>query len=135
MPEENQYHLSIQEQDGREMIFFANNTDDFVEVVVTVNGKETKKGQELSEKTRGYAYTPGLRKFIKKRDDGTPIEINSETDEIVAYIFSGKGKYKDEDLDKPTLFRNKLVDSVKFKRNSNEPVQVIKIKNGEYSYS
>ena len=122
------YNLSVINFEGKKVINFANNSKDFVEVIFTIDGKEVKEGRELIQNTKGYAYPPKLEKLVKKTKAGMPLQFNSRGGEVVAYIFAGEGKYKEEDIDKPTFLRHKLVDKIKFKRTSDQPVGVLKVR-------
>ena len=121
------FELSIKEVEGKKVINFANNTKDFVEVVLVINGKETKTWKEFSPEIKGHAYPPKLDKPIKKDKKGNPLEFDPDRDEIIAYVFEGEGKYKEEDIEKPAFLRHKMVDKIIFKRTSNEPIKVIKL--------
>jgi len=123
-----QFIVSIINIEGKRAINFANNSKDFVEVILTIDGKEVKEGKTPDEKTKGYGYPPKLEKPVKKMKDGTLLRFNPRGGEVVAYIFVGDGKYKDDDLEKPTFLRHKLVDKISFKRTSDEPIEIIKIK-------
>lgn len=121
-----QFIISIVNIEGKCAINFANNSKNFVEVVFTIDGKEVKYGKTFDEKIKGYAYPPKLEKLVKKMKDGTPLHFNPHGGEVVAYIFAGEGKYKDEDIDKPTFLRHKLVDKISFKRTGDKPIEIIK---------
>ena len=122
------FELSIKNLDGKKIINFANNIKDFIEVIFTIDDKEVKEGKEISEETKGYAYTPKLEKPVKKMKDNSPLQFNLNGGEVIAYIFEGEGKYKDEDIEKPTFLRNKLVDKISFKRKSNKPIKILKVR-------
>lgn len=122
------YNLSIINLDGKKVINFANNSKDFIEVIFTIDGKEVKEEKDLTQNTKGYAYPPKLEKPVKKTKAGTPLQFNPRGGEVVAYIFAGQGNYKDEDIDKPTFLRHKLVDKISFKRTGDKPIETIKIK-------
>ena len=121
------YNFEIKELNGRKVINFANNSADFVEVIFTIDGMEVKEGKPPDEKTRGYAYPPKLEKPVKKMKDETPLRFNPHGGKVQAYIFAGTGSYKDEDLEKPTFLRHKLVNKISFRRISDEPMQVLEI--------
>lgn len=112
------FKLNIIDIDNQKAINFANNSKDFVEIIFAIDGYEAREGKMLTAKTKGFCYPPKLEKPVKKMESG----------EVVAYIFAGVGKYKDEDLDKPTFLRHQLVSRVKFKRTSSEPVAILKTK-------
>jgi len=114
--------------EGKKTINFANNSKDFVEVIFTIDGKEVKEGKDLSLETKGYAYPPKLEKPVKKTKKGLPLEFSLRGGEVAAYIFAGQGNYKNEDIDKPAFLRHKLVDKVIFKRTSDQPIEILKIK-------
>ena len=122
------FNLSVISLEGKKVINFANNSKEFVEVIFTIDGKETKEGKDLTQNKKGYAYPPKLEKPVKKTKAGTPLVFNPRGGEIIAYIFAGQGNYKDEDIDKPAFLRHKLVDKVSFKRSSDQPVEILKIK-------
>ena len=121
------YKLSIESLEGRKVINFANNSNDFVEVIFTIDDKEVKRGKNISLSTKGYAYPPKLEKTVKKMEDGSFLPFNDNGGEVLAYIFAGHGRYKDEDIEKPAFARHQLVSKVKFKRSSNEPIEILKV--------
>lgn len=121
------FKLSITNLEGKKVINFANNSNDFVEVVFTIDGKEVKRGKDITSITKGYAYPPNLEKTVKKMEDGSLLPFSENGGEVVAYIFGGSGKYKDEDIEKPAFARHQLVSKVKFKRSSNEPIEILKV--------
>jgi len=123
-----EFEISIKNLDGKKVINFANNSKNFVEVIFTINGKEVKNGEKISEDTKGYAYPPKLEKPVKKMKDGSLLQFSPRGGEVIAYIFEGDGKYKDEDIEKPAFLKHKLVDRIIFKRTNDEPIKIIKIK-------
>lgn len=122
------FRLNIKELEGKKVINFVNNSSEFVEVIFTVNGKEVKEGKDLSAEIKGYAYPPKLEKPVKKTKAGTPLQFSPRGGEVVAYIFAGQGSYTAEDIDKPAFLRHKLVDKISFKRTSDQPIEVLKVK-------
>ncbi len=122
------FKLNIIDIDNQKAINFANNSQDFVEVIFAIDGYEAREGKILTAKTKGYCYPPKLEKPVKKMESGERLSFRPSGGEVVAYIFAGVGKYKDEDLDKPTFLRHQLVSRVKFKRTSSEPVAILKTK-------
>ncbi len=48
-------------------------------------------------------------------------------DVVKAFVFVGVGSYKDADLEKPAFLRHKLIDRFRFKRSSDEPVEVLEV--------
>jgi len=123
-----EFEISIKNLDGKKVINFANNTKNFVEVVFAIDGREVKNGEKISEDTKGYAYPPKLEKTVKKMKDGSSLQFSPHGGEVIAYIFEGDGKYKDEDIEKPAFLKHKLVDRIIFKRTNDEPIKIIKIK-------
>jgi hypothetical protein len=122
-----QYELSIIQHEGRRVINFANRGSEFVEVVFALNGREVNEDKELSSEIKGFAYPPRLEKPVKKTKRGTPIILGPRGGEVVAYVFAGDGRYREEDLEKPAFLRHKLVDKIKFKRTSDHPVEVLRV--------
>jgi hypothetical protein len=121
------FSLSLIDIDGQKMINFANHSQQFVEVIFTIDGAEVKNGRKFNLKVRGYAYPPKLEKPVKRMKNDKPLKFKS-SGVIKAYIFAGEGEYKEADLDKPAFSRNKLVSSVKFKRTNNQPLEILEIK-------
>ena len=123
------FKLSIKELDGARVINFMNNSDDFVEVIFTIDDKEVKYGHNYNPDLKGYAYPPKLEKAVKKMKDGTQLPFKwLRSGEIKAYIFTGKGTYYDRDIDNPTFLRHRLVKSIKFKRTDVTPCEILSIK-------
>lgn len=121
------YILTIKQYEDGQFIHFHNMTNEFVEVMFTVNGRDVRKNQIPSSAIRGYGFAPKLDKSVRKRKDGTLVPLR-KGDEIQAFVFSGVGSYKEEDMEKPTFLRHKLVDRFRFKRSSDEPVEVLEMK-------
>jgi len=123
------FKLAITENNGLRVINFANNSEDFVEVIFTIDGKDVKFGFDYRPDIKGYAYPPKLEKEVKKMKDGSPLNFRSlRSGEVKAYIFRGVGKYYEKDLDKPTFLRHRLVNSIKFHRTDEEPCEILIIK-------
>ena len=142
----NQFKVSVLEQDGRKQIDFVNNTDNFVEVVFTIDGKEVKYGNAFAENIRGYCYPPFHHKPIRKmaNEDVLPF---SQSGTVQAYVYGGIGKTIEKDYDVPPFIRFKLgerkYDSARtdidkilrdgsrqkavFKRTSNRPIAFLEI--------
>lgn len=121
------FSLSVIDIDGQKMINFANHSQQFVEVVFTIDGAEVKNGRKFNPKVRGYAYPPKLEKPVKNMKNDKPLKFKS-SGVINAYVFAGEGEYKEADLDKPAFLRNKMVSSVKFKRTNNQPMEILEFK-------
>ncbi len=120
-----EYQLSIIEIEGRKVINFANRSSDFVEVIFAIDGKDVNEGKDVSPEIKGYAYPPRLEKPVKKTKKGVPIVLGPHGGEVYAYVFSGVGRYREEDMEIPTFLRYKLVDTIKFKRTSDQPVEIL----------
>lgn len=120
------FRLDVKEFEGQRVINFANNSSGFVEVIFTVNGKEVKEGKVPDRSTRGYGYPPKLEKPVRKMKDGSPLRIDRHAN-VMAYVFQGNGSYKNEDLEKPTFLRHKLVDRFSFRRTTDEPIAILKM--------
>lgn len=118
------FELTVQTIGDQRVIDFANHSKDFVEVVFTIDGQETKTGETYNPSIKGYAYPPKLHKLIKGMADGSPLPFSEHGGEVAAYIFAGIGQYKPEDIDKPPLLRQKI----SFKRLNDDPATVIKLK-------
>jgi hypothetical protein len=69
-----------------------------------------------------------LEKPVKKLVTGNSLPWGEKGGIVMAYVFEGQGRYKDEDLDKPTFLRNRLVKKIMFKRTSNQPVETLETK-------
>ena len=118
------FRLNIKEVEGKQVINFANDSADFVEVVFTIDGKEVKEGKVPDQSTRGYGYPPKLEKPVKKMKNGLILSI-ARNATIQAFIFPGVGSYKEEDIEKPAFLRHKLVDKFSFRRTADEPIAVL----------
>jgi hypothetical protein len=123
------FKFEVRQNDSGRYIHFVNQTKNFVEVLFTIDGKEIKFGFEPNEDTRGYGYTPGLEKDITKMKDGRPLQFRLLRSGVAkALIFAGVGKYKEEDIDKPTFLRHRLVKKFTFHRTSARPVAELEAK-------
>jgi len=122
-----QYKLDITQKDQNKKIDFANNTNEFVEVVFVIDNKEVKNGQVYSHETRGYCFPPGYNKDIKTMKNGEPLPFGKKGT-VKAYIFEGEGKYKERDYSVPAFISRKM-DGRKaiFKRLANTPTQVLEM--------
>jgi hypothetical protein len=122
------FDLSVTTEEGVSVIDFANNTNDFVEVIFAIDGREVKEGRKMNFSIKGYGYPPKLEKPVKRMRSGESLQFSSKGGEVVAYIFAGEGEYKDNNLEVPTFLRKKIAKKIRFKRISDEPIQVLKIK-------
>lgn len=132
------FELRKMEDGGTQVLDFANHTANFVEVVVAIDGREV----------RGYCYPPYYHKPIRKMRSGEALPFG-QSGRIKAYIYSGMGNFKDEDVDYdvPPFIRLRLNQErfkkeglsldlfskqktnrkVTFKRFSNNPIAVLEI--------
>lgn len=122
------FSLSINYIEGKKVIEFANNSREFVEVVFGIDGKDARHGLRLSPDTKGYGYPPKLEKPVKKLKDGSPLPFSPAGGVVTAQIFGGEGQYRDEDLDMPPFLRHELANKIKFKRTSNQPIEILQVK-------
>lgn len=125
----NQYIISIKDESGVPTINFANNSDQFVEVAFTVNGKDIKTGQAFTESGRGFCYPSHYERNIKQMAGSIRLKAG---DRIKAYVYQGVGKYQEIDFDIPPFIRRKIgqdYESAKkkaiFKRSSNVPARIL----------
>jgi hypothetical protein len=126
--ESDNFSLKMDILDGKRIINFANNSSKFVEVIFTIDSTECLNGQPFKDfRIKGYGYPPKLQKTVKHLMNGNPLPF-SDNGIIRAYIFEGDGKYRDDDIDKPALFRKVLVSRIKFKRNGDTPMETLEIK-------
>lgn len=125
------YKLKILGEKGPRKIDFENASDEFVEVIFVVNGKNLQTNKPCNDKTRGYCYPPGYHKEIKNH-------LLLGHGEVEARVFSGTGKIARDDSNCGPFVRfrvNVLVDDeikkekkVYFKRSSLEPIIILKQK-------
>lgn len=124
-----QYEISIKHDGGDPTINFANNSNEFVEVTFTVNGKDIKTGQSFTESERGFCYPGHYERNIKQMVSYIRLK---EGDQVRAYIYRGVGKYQEIDFDIPPFIRRKIGQDHStakkkaiFKRSTNVPAQVL----------
>ncbi len=127
------FSLSLVSENGNRLVDFSNNTNNFVEVVLDIDGSVIK----------GYCYPPFHHKPIRKLRDGRALPF-SNSGRVRAYIFSGIGQLKnDVDLDVPPWIRRKLyekghistdqiiqqphIQKVIFRRTSLNPIEMLEI--------
>lgn len=132
------FELKTINDGGTQVLDFANNTPNFVEVVVNIDGKEI----------RGYCYPPHHHKPIRKMRDGSRLPF-SKSGRVRAYVYAGIGQYKEEEVDyevppfirfklnqdrfkqeginTDSLIRQRLNRKVTFRRSSNNPIEVLEI--------
>lgn len=123
-----QFQLSLATKDGKRTIKFANNTEDFVEVVFAIDDKEAKEGKPFNKAVRGYAYSPKLEKMVTKTKDGQPLPFKAAGHgNVKAYVYRGNGRNMQEkqNLEVPTFVRRQLTQKVHFERTSDEPLEVL----------
>jgi len=125
------YEISVKNEKGVPTVNFANNTDEFIEIVFTVDGNEIKTGRKYSGGERGYCYPDHYERNIKEMARGIRIENNSE---IKAYIYEGRGRYKETDFDIPPFIIRRLGEKALpenkkalFKRLSDSPVKILSL--------
>jgi hypothetical protein len=125
------YELNLKEWNGSPSINFANNTDEFVEVVFTIGDIEVKTGKKYSGEERGYCYPDHYERNIKEMARNVHIDRDSQ---IKAYIYKGTGKMKESDFDMPIFIRRKLGQETApenkkaaFRRSSDSPSAIISL--------
>ena len=122
-----QYQLDITQKDQNKKIDFANNTNEFVEVVFTIDNKEVRDGKLYSHEIKGYCFPPGYNKDIKAMKNGEPLPFGKKGI-VKAYIFEGKGAYKERDYSVPAFISRKLGEKkAMFKRLADVPAQVLEM--------
>ena|GEM_PF-1422363 len=119
------FTLKVVAENGEKKVFFANNTDQFVEVLIDIDGKDARKGQMVSLNTRGYCYPPRYQRAIAKMKSGQALPFQS-AGTIRATIFSGSALRKEEELDVPAFIWKKMPKkSVRFTRDSSQPIATL----------
>jgi hypothetical protein len=109
-----QYILKI----AKKGLDFENTTDEFIEVVFEIDGKELRSGNKVIKKTKGFCYPPKYHKII--------IADIKKGSIIKAYIYQGDGQ-ENVDLDKPAYLRKKEGRKATFHRTSHEPVNILEL--------
>ena len=121
-----EYYINIIKQNGIQKIDIVNNTSNFVEVVLAIDGKDIKHGQTVTQDTRGYCFPPGHQKAIEKTPDLKVLPFKRKG-KVSAYIFQGKGEYKESDLEIPAFLRKKLGQKALFTRSKSESFQKLEV--------
>ncbi len=118
----------VPDETGTRVIDFSNASDELVEVVFTVDGKEVKTNKAFSPALRGYCYPSGHHKPIRKSADGTPLTfMQSGTVRAVVYAGEEVGR-KPEDMDVPTfIWRKMRKNKVRFRRTNTNPIAELEI--------
>lgn len=122
------FALSLGLKEGNRAINFANNTEDFVEVVFVIDGKEARECKPFDKSVRGYGYLPKFEKMFSKTKDGQPLPFKSAGHgKVSAYIYRGNGRSMQEkqNLEVPTFVRRKLSQKIHFERANDEPIEVL----------
>src|SRR3989344_4653720 len=93
----------VSDETGTKVIDFANKSDELVEVVFSVDGKEVKTKQAFSPTLRGYCYPAGHHKPIRKSADGTALAFR-EAGMVRAVVYAGEEVGRaPEEMDVPTF--------------------------------
>ncbi len=119
------YVLTTKMLDGKRVIRFANNSDRFIEVIFTIDGRDIKNGTAFTANAQGYGYPPKLERAVKTSHNNAPLPFSRSGGEVTAYVFSGTGRYRGEDIHLPAFMRNRLVKKMTFQRDNNEPSIVL----------
>ncbi len=127
------FQMQVLGDNEYKVIDFTNNSPNFVEVVVEIDGKPVK----------GYCYPPFHHKPIRRLRNGDALPF-SRFGLVRAYVYSGIGSYKDDtDYEMPPFIRRKLNHQenfntdqmlqerlrrkVTFRRTSTRPVEVLEV--------
>lgn len=133
------FNLKVTDDRGKRVIDFANNTPNFVELVLNIDGQVVK----------GYCYPPYHHKPIRLMRDGSSLPL-SQHGQIQGFVFAGIGQYKkiddaelavppfirfylnqekfrQEGLDMDSVLRQKLAQKVIFRRTGQTPIEIINI--------
>lgn len=116
------------DETGAKVIDFANNSNDIVEVVFSIDGRQVKTKAPGSFSSRGYCYPAGHHKPIRKSGDGTALAFR-EAGMVRATIYAGEEVGRaPEEMDVPTfIWRKMRKNKVKFRRTSNTPIAELEI--------
>lgn len=127
----NNYSMFLGTKDGSMAIEFANNTDGFVEVVFTINGKDIRESKMFDESVKGYCFPSKFKKMFSRTVGDRPLPFKLPGKGVVkAYVYRGEGQYirKEADLEIPTFVRRSLSNKAQFVRSDKAPVEVLECK-------
>ena len=127
------FTLNLTQENGTRLVDFSNNTNNFVEVVLDIDGRVIK----------GYCYPPFHHKPIRRLRSGEALPF-SANGRVRAYVFGGVSQFKDDtDYEVPPWVRRKLYQNghittdnlfqepqkrkVSFRRTSTNPIEVLEI--------
>lgn len=79
---QNNFHLGLLEDNGKRVVDFTNNTGNFVEVVLEIDGQVVK----------GYCYPPFHHKPIRRLRSGESLPF-ARSGRVRAYVYAGTGSY------------------------------------------
>jgi len=116
--EQEKYKFEITKTALVESVYFENLSDEFVEVVISADGKDIKTGKKITSQTKGYCYPPCYGKAIKTK--------LSKGIKVMAYVYEGDGREKPVDFNRPAILRKNELQKAYFKRTSAEPVAIFK---------
>jgi len=120
------YELEVIQDETGKAIEFKNNSQDYVEVVFLIDGKETKYGKTVTPGYRGYGFEPESRRTLTKMKDGKPLYFGA-SGTVTALVYAGEGRLKDETLETPTFIRRRLGAKISFKRYSDIPIATFEV--------
>lgn len=125
-PAECPFRMEVTEQDGKKGVFLANDSHDFVEVILMIDDCDVREGKRYSPLLRGYCFPPRFEKTIFAMKNGVPLPF-SKQGTVTVYVFDGEGSYKAEmtDIDVPTFVRRKFAKKVSFARTGSTPRVVL----------
>lgn len=92
------YQIKVIKENNRQLVDFANNTPNFVEVVLEIDGQLIK----------GYCYPPYHHKPIRRMRDGRSLPF-STSGTIRAFVYQGSANYIErDDSDVPAFIHFKI---------------------------
>lgn len=122
------FSLSVGIKDSSPAINFANNTEEFIEVVFELDGKDINEAKRVDKFVRGFGFPPKFEKMFTKTRERHPLPFKfSGHGTLKAYIYQGIGHLikEEQDIEIPTFMRTKLSKKIHFERTSDKPIKVM----------
>ena len=119
----NQFKLEIRTKKNKKIINFENNSKEFVEVVFTIDDKDTRFGRKFNNKIGGFPYPPTFKSPIAKMSNGADLFFE-KSGIVKAYIYPTYAEYPDTTSNE----NEELPEDLIFLRGSNDPIFILKTK-------
>jgi len=120
MTDTDQFKLEVTGDGIERQIRLTNESENFIEAIFLIDGRDAKSGKPFSTTMRGYAMYPREMRSLTQTPAKTPLQF-SDHGQVEVIIYEGAGQPVDSMVEVAPLVRRKIGAKVKIRRFSDVP--------------